>query len=71
MALGAFLYGESLPHSPGTLVAGAIAVVTFGVGAVGLCTSPLIAGVHGADEVQLLAGRGLVALRRAHRAAHR
>jgi hypothetical protein len=41
----------------------------FVAGAVGLCTSPLIAGVHGTDEVQLLHGRGYLARRRAAHAA--
>ena len=69
VGLGAFLFGETLPRGTGVVIAGVVSVLAFGWGAVGLCTSPLIAGVHGADEVQLLAGRGLVARRREARAA--
>lgn len=70
VALGAFLYGESFPHGPGVIVAGVASVVTFLAGGIGLSTSPLIAGVHGADEVQLLKGRGLLARRAARHAPH-
>jgi hypothetical protein len=66
--LGAFLFGETLPRGAGTVVAGIASVLTFGVGALGLCTSPLIAGVHGTDDdVQMLAGRGRYARWRATR----
>jgi drug/metabolite transporter (DMT)-like permease len=69
VGLGAWLYGESFPHGPGVVVTGVVAAFVFVAGAVGLCTSPLIAGVHGTDEVQLLRGRGLLARRRAAHAA--
>lgn len=70
VVLGALLYGERFPHGAGTIALGAIGVVAFATGALGLCTSPLIAGVHDTDDdVQLLAGRGLVARRRVERAA--
>ena len=69
VALGAWLYGESFPHGLGVVVAGIVAVVAFGVGAVGLCTSPLVAGVHASDAIQLLAGRGRLARHRASRHA--
>ena len=65
VGLGAYLYGETFPHGTGVVLAGVVSVVTFGVGTVGLCTSPLIAGVHGSDEVQMLKGRGWLARRRA------
>lgn len=64
VALGALLYGESFPHGALALTVGLLGVVTFAVGSIGLCMSPLIAGMHD-DDVQLLAGRGLVARRRA------
>jgi RsiW-degrading membrane proteinase PrsW (M82 family) len=69
VGLGAFLFDETFPHGAGVVVAGAISVVTFGAGALGLCTSPLIAGVHGTDDVQLLVGRGYLARRLARRRA--
>jgi drug/metabolite transporter (DMT)-like permease len=65
VGLGAWLYGESFPHGAGVVVTGVLAACVFVAGAVGLCTSPLIAGVHGTDDVQLLRGRGLLARRRA------
>jgi drug/metabolite transporter (DMT)-like permease len=68
VALGALLYGESFPNGAGTVAVGAVGVVAFAIGAVGLCASPLIAGVHGSDDVQLLAGRGYVARLREERA---
>jgi drug/metabolite transporter (DMT)-like permease len=62
VGLGAWLYGEPFPHGAGVVALGLIAVAVFVAGAVGLCTSPLIAGVHGSDdEFQLLAGKGLLA----------
>jgi hypothetical protein len=69
--LGALLYGESFPGGVGSISLGAVGVVAFGLGAVGLCASPLIAGVHGSDEVQLLAGRGYVARLREERTTTR
>ncbi len=69
VGLGAWLYGESFPRGPGVVVTGVLAACVFVAGAVGLCTSPLIAGVHGSDDVQLLRGRGLLARRRAAHAA--
>jgi hypothetical protein len=71
VALGAYLFGESFPHGAGTVVAGVASILTFAAGAVGLCTSPLIAGVHATDDVQLLKGRGYVARRRERRRATR
>jgi drug/metabolite transporter (DMT)-like permease len=67
--LGVWLYGETFHQAPGVLALGIVAGGVFVAGAVGLCTSPLIAGVHGQDEVQLLAGRGYLARRRAARHA--
>jgi len=67
VALGAFLYGESFPHGPGVIAAGVASVGAFLAGGIGLSTSPLIAGVHATDEVQLLKGRGLLARRAARR----
>ena len=67
VGLGAWLYGESLPSGAGSVVAGLLAAAAFVVGAVGLCASPLIAGVHGTDDRQLLHGRGLLARRKAAR----
>lgn len=67
VALGATMFGETLPTGAGSLAAGIAAIVAFGVGAIGLCTSPLIAGVHATDDVQLLAGRGRLARWRAAR----
>lgn len=68
VGLGAWLYGESFPSGPGIVLTGVIAVAVFLAGGVGLCTSPLIAGVHGSDDdVQLLAGKGLLARRLADR----
>jgi drug/metabolite transporter (DMT)-like permease len=69
VALGSWLFDEKLPHGIGALAIGAIAIVAFIAGAVGLCTSPLIAGVHGADDVQMLAGRGRLARWKAARSA--
>ena len=69
VGLGAWLYGESFHHGTGVIVVGVVATAVFVAGAVGLCTSPLIAGVHGSDEVQLLQGRGYLARRRAARHA--
>jgi drug/metabolite transporter (DMT)-like permease len=69
VGLGAWLYGESFPSGAGVLVAGVLAVVVFVAGAIGLCTSPLVAGVHASDAVQLLAGRGRLARHRAERRA--
>jgi hypothetical protein len=69
VALGALLYGESFPHGAGTIALGGVGVVAFALGAVGLCASPLIAGVHDGDDVQLLSGRGYVARLRTERAA--
>jgi drug/metabolite transporter (DMT)-like permease len=69
VGLGAWLYGESFPHGASVVVTGVIAACVFVAGAVGLCTSPLIAGVHGTDDVQLLHGRGYLARRRAAHAA--
>lgn len=69
VGLGAWLYGEPLPSGGGTIAAGILAAAAFVVGAVGLCASPLIAGVHGTDDVQMLHGRGLIARRRAARLA--
>lgn len=71
VGLGAWLYGESFPRGPGVVVAGVLAVVVFAAGAIGLCTSPLVAGVHASDAVQLLAGRGRLARHRAERSATR
>jgi drug/metabolite transporter (DMT)-like permease len=65
VGLGAWLYGESFPHGAGIVAIGIAATLVFVAGAVGLCTSPLIAGVHGADDVQLLRGRGRFARWRA------
>jgi drug/metabolite transporter (DMT)-like permease len=64
VGLGAWLYGESFPRGTVVLVVGLLAVVAFAAGGIGLCTSPLIAGVHGTDEVQLLEGKGLLARHR-------
>jgi drug/metabolite transporter (DMT)-like permease len=69
VGLGAWLYGESFPHGAGVVVTGVLSACVFIAGAVGLCTSPLIAGVHGTDDVQLLHGRGYLARRRAAHAA--
>jgi len=69
VGLGAWLYGESFPHGVGVVATGVAAALVFIAGAVGLCTSPLIAGVHGTDDVQLLHGRGFLARRRAAQAA--
>ncbi len=68
VALGALLYGETFPHGVAALAVGLLGVAAFAAGAVGLCTSPLIAGVHDDDQVQLLVGRGYVARLRAERA---
>lgn len=68
VALGALLYGERFPHDPVDVALGLVGVVAFALGGVGLCTSPLIAGVHEDDELQRLGGRGYVArLRADHR----
>lgn len=64
VGLGAWLYGEPFPHGAGVVAAAIVCVVAFVAGALGLCTSPLIAGVHRTDEDHLLAGRGLIARRR-------
>jgi drug/metabolite transporter (DMT)-like permease len=69
VGLGAWLYGESFPRGAGVVVAAVLAVVVFGAGAIGLCLSPLVAGVHASDAVQLLAGRGRLARHRAARDA--
>jgi drug/metabolite transporter (DMT)-like permease len=71
VGLGAWLYGESFPRGTGVVVAAALAVVVFATGAIGLCLSPLVAGVHASDDVQLLAGRGRLARHRASRDAPR
>jgi hypothetical protein len=67
VGLGAWLYGESFPRGVGVTVAAVLAVVVFATGAIGLCTSPLVAGVHASDTVQLLEGRGRLARHRAGR----
>jgi len=67
VGLGAWLYGESFPRGAGVLAAGLLAVIVFAAGAIGLCLSPLVAGVHASDTVQLLAGRGRLARRQAAR----
>ena len=70
VGLGAWLYGEAFPTGAGVVLTGVLAACVFVAGAVGLCTSPLIAGVHGTDDkVQLLHGRGYLARRRAAHAA--
>jgi drug/metabolite transporter (DMT)-like permease len=69
VGLGAWLYRESFPHGAGSIALGLLGVVAFAIGAAGLCASPLIAGVHSSDEVQLLHGRGYVARQRARTAA--
>jgi drug/metabolite transporter (DMT)-like permease len=71
VGLGAWLYAESFPRGPVVVIAGVLAVVVFAVGAVGLCLSPLVAGVHASDAVQLLAGRGRLARHRAERGVER
>jgi drug/metabolite transporter (DMT)-like permease len=69
VALGALLFGESFPHGAIHVAVGLLGVVAFGVGAVGLCTSPLISAIHDDDAVQRLAGRGYVARHREARAS--
>ncbi len=70
VGLGAWLYRESFPHDVAAIVGGVVAVLVFLAGGVGLCTSPLIAGVHATDdELQLLAGKGLLARHLAERRA--
>jgi drug/metabolite transporter (DMT)-like permease len=69
VGLGAWLYGESFQRGADVVVIGVLSAVVFVAGAVGLCTSPLIAGVHGEDDVQLLHGRGYLARRRLARQA--
>jgi drug/metabolite transporter (DMT)-like permease len=68
--LGAWLYGEALQRTPSVVILGFLSAIVFIAGGVGLCTSPLIAGVHDeSDDVQLLHGRGYLARRRARHAA--
>jgi drug/metabolite transporter (DMT)-like permease len=69
VALGSWLFDEKLPHSAAAVTIGVAAAIVFLAGAIGLCTSPLIAGVHGTDDdVQMLAGRGRLARWQASRA---
>ncbi len=68
VALGALLYGERFSHDPASIALGLVGVVAFAVGGVGLCTSPLISGIHDEDGIQRLHGRGYVARLRAARA---
>lgn len=71
VGLGAWLYGESFPGGISVVIVCILAVIVFAAGAIGLCASPLVAGVHESDSVQLLAGRGRLARRRTARGVAR